>query len=171
MLASRSQSSWLADRLPAICGSATLIMVVSRISMNAASVTVTAISHGFAAGFQFCWLSAIYFGPGCAGVTGAPMPLIRRDRVAKITLRRLAFFHCSIRCRYGLVGSTERPRGSICQSFFFLPSLSLSIMILTGTRCTILTKLPVAFSAGKALKREPDPIWMVSTWPVKLRSG
>src|ERR1700759_2806602 len=39
-------SSLLEDRLPAICGSATLTMVVSRISMNAANVTDTAISQG-----------------------------------------------------------------------------------------------------------------------------
>jgi hypothetical protein len=29
--------------------------------------------------------------------------------------------------------------------------------ILTGTRCTILMKLPVAFSGGKAVNFEPDP--------------
>src|ERR1700742_466125 len=35
-----------------MCGSATLTMVVSRTSMNAASGTTMAISHGFAAGFH-----------------------------------------------------------------------------------------------------------------------
>ena len=39
-------SSLLDDRLPAIWGRATLTIVVSRISMNAASVTATAISQG-----------------------------------------------------------------------------------------------------------------------------
>ena len=34
----------------------------------------------------------------------------------------------------------------------------------TGTRCTILTKLPVAFSAGSRLKAVPLPAWMLSTW-------
>ena len=45
--------------------------------------------------------------------------------------------------------------------------------IFTGTRCTIFTKLPVAFSGGNAVKREPEPSWMLSTWPVscKLRIG
>src|ERR1700742_2776409 len=39
-------SSLLEERLPAMCGSATLTIVVSRISMNAASVTDPAISQG-----------------------------------------------------------------------------------------------------------------------------
>jgi hypothetical protein len=39
-------SSALAERLPAICGSATLAMEVSRTSMNVARVTVTAITQG-----------------------------------------------------------------------------------------------------------------------------
>ena len=43
--------------------------------------------------------------------------------------------------------------------------------IFTGTRCTIFTKLPVAFSAGNAVKREPEPSWMLSTWPVSFRCG
>ena len=30
--------------------------------------------------------------------------------------------------------------------------------ILTGTRCTIFTKLPVAFSGGKAVNFDPDPM-------------
>ena len=43
--------------------------------------------------------------------------------------------------------------------------------IFTGTRCTILTKLPVAFSAGKAENFEPEPCWIESTWPSAFRSG
>src|SRR6266446_1523395 len=39
-------SSALADKLPEMCGSATLAMEVSRTSMNVASVTVTAITQG-----------------------------------------------------------------------------------------------------------------------------
>src|SRR5580704_14836661 len=39
-------SSLLEERLPAMCGNATLTIVVSRTSMKAASVTVTAISQG-----------------------------------------------------------------------------------------------------------------------------
>ena len=45
------------------------------------------------------------------------------------------------------------------------------MMILTGTRRTILTKLPVAFSAGKAEKRAPLPCWMLSTWPCRCSFG
>ncbi len=41
--------------------------------------------------------------------------------------------------------------------------------ILTGTRCTIFTKLPVAFSGGKAVNFEPEPSWMLSTWPFELQ--
>jgi hypothetical protein len=43
----------LTDMVPAMCGSATLTMVVSRISMKATSVTTSAISQGLTAGFQF----------------------------------------------------------------------------------------------------------------------
>jgi hypothetical protein len=39
-------SSALADKLPEMCGSATLAMEVSSTSMNVASVTVTAITQG-----------------------------------------------------------------------------------------------------------------------------
>src|SRR5580704_12502072 len=45
-------SSELAPRLPAICGSATLAMEVSSTSMNVASVTVSATSHGLWLGCQ-----------------------------------------------------------------------------------------------------------------------
>src|SRR4051812_32259946 len=41
-------SLMLAERLPAMCGSATLAMLVSRTSMNVASVTVRATIHGVA---------------------------------------------------------------------------------------------------------------------------
>src|SRR5689334_25367209 len=39
-------SSAPADKFPEMCGSATLAMEVSSTSMNVASVTVTAITHG-----------------------------------------------------------------------------------------------------------------------------
>src|SRR5579862_2142357 len=45
-------SSWPADRLPAMCGRATLAIEVSSTSMNVASVTVTAMIHGLIAGRQ-----------------------------------------------------------------------------------------------------------------------
>src|SRR5579872_765786 len=40
-------SSTLAERLPAMCGSETLATLVSRTSMNVASVTVSAMIQGF----------------------------------------------------------------------------------------------------------------------------
>src|SRR5450759_6546 len=43
--------------------------------------------------------------------------------------------------------------------------LAWSIRILTGMRCTTLTKLPVAFSGGSRLKRLPVAPEMESTWP------
>src|ERR1700730_2303550 len=46
-------SSLLAPIFPAMCGRATLAMLVSRTSMNAPSDTTKAISHGFTLGVQF----------------------------------------------------------------------------------------------------------------------
>src|SRR5512133_3333086 len=43
-------SSTLAERLPAMCGSATLATEVSSTSMNVASITVSAMIHGLMAG-------------------------------------------------------------------------------------------------------------------------
>ncbi len=43
-------SSWVAPRFPAIYGSATTAMDVSKMTMNVASITAIAISHGFALG-------------------------------------------------------------------------------------------------------------------------
>src|SRR5580658_11008936 len=51
-------SSWPAERLPAICGSATLAMLVSSTSMNVASVTVSAMIQGFTAGRQMAWFGS-----------------------------------------------------------------------------------------------------------------
>ena len=65
--------------------------------------------------------------------------------------------HCTL-----TVGSTEIPSGS-----GRFGSRPWSMTILTGTRCTILTKLPVAFWGGKAENLEPLPFWMLSTWPVR----
>ena len=45
-------SSLLAPRSPARCGSATLAMLVSSTSMNAAIATTTAIAQGLNFGFQ-----------------------------------------------------------------------------------------------------------------------
>src|SRR5229473_1951437 len=64
------------------------------------------------------------------------------------------------------VGSTEMPSGNGT-----LESRPLSMTILTGTRWTTLTKLPVAFSGGKAVNFEPEPSWMLSTWPRRSSAG
>ena len=51
--------SLLAPRFPAIYGSATLAMLVSRTSMKAPSATTTAISQGLYLGRQTSWSSVI----------------------------------------------------------------------------------------------------------------
>jgi hypothetical protein len=54
-------SSLLADKLPAICGNGTFPIVVSRISMKAASVTTIATAQGLYLGFHAglpIWLAA-----------------------------------------------------------------------------------------------------------------
>ncbi len=48
----QADSTWLAERFPAMCGKDTLAMEVSSTSMKVASVTVRAISHGLCFGFQ-----------------------------------------------------------------------------------------------------------------------
>ena len=48
-------SSLLAPRLPAMCGNATLAMLVSSTSMKAAMATTTAMSQGLNFGFQGAW--------------------------------------------------------------------------------------------------------------------
>src|SRR5271157_4976102 len=52
-------SSCPAERLPAICGRATLAMEVSSTSMKVARVTVMAMIHGFTAGRQASALSNV----------------------------------------------------------------------------------------------------------------
>src|SRR5487761_1909855 len=49
-LSTQVLSSVPAERLPAMCGSATLAMLVSSTSMNVASVTVSAMTHGLCFG-------------------------------------------------------------------------------------------------------------------------
>src|SRR5271154_154208 len=51
--------SLLAPRLPAMYGRATLAMLVSRTSMNAASATTTAMSQGLNFGLQTSWSMVI----------------------------------------------------------------------------------------------------------------
>ena len=71
-------SSLVADRLPAICGSATLAMEVSITSMNVASITEMAISHGLITGSS----------PGISSQSDAEVT----DKVAQ-TWRRSAIQH------------------------------------------------------------------------------
>ena len=62
-------SSLLAPRSPAICGNATLAMLVSSTSMNAAMATTTAISQGLNFGSQGCGRGGA--GGGSVSVTSA----------------------------------------------------------------------------------------------------
>src|SRR6266545_4591025 len=52
LVSTQVDSSVVAERLPAMCGSETLATEVSRTSMNVASITEAAISQGLKLGFQ-----------------------------------------------------------------------------------------------------------------------
>src|SRR5690348_6386205 len=52
-------SSTLAERLPAMCGSDTLATLVSKTSMNVASITVAAISHGFTSAIGLAYSAVV----------------------------------------------------------------------------------------------------------------
>jgi hypothetical protein len=52
-----------------------------------------------------------------------------------------------------------------------LPSALASSRIFTGTRCTTLTQLPVAFSGGSSEKREPVPALIEFTVPTNTDPG
>src|SRR6187401_2429644 len=67
-------SSIVAERLPAMCGSETLTTVVSSTSMNVANMTATATSHGLTCGWS-------------GSIRGAS-PLGLPDSVARSPLRR-----------------------------------------------------------------------------------
>ncbi len=72
--------------------------------------------------------------------------------------------------RPGEVDGRDRAEGASGSGWF--GSSPLSITIFTGTRWTILTKLPVAFSGRKAREaRAQCPSWMLSTWPFSRRWG
>jgi membrane fusion protein (multidrug efflux system) len=47
----------------------------------------------------------------------------------------------------------------------------LSMTTSTGTRCTILTQFPVAFSTGSSENAVPEPGCTLATWPRTVRSG
>ena len=57
-------SSGVADRLPAMCGRETFATAVSRTSMNVASITETAMSHGLKRGAHSAGLAAGGVGSG-----------------------------------------------------------------------------------------------------------
>ena len=63
-------SSGVADRLPAMWGSETFATAVSRTSMNVASITETAMSHGLKRGAHSAGLAA-----GGAVGSGSARPL------------------------------------------------------------------------------------------------
>src|SRR3954452_9735314 len=65
------------------------------------------------------------------------------------------------------VGTSERPGRSRPSS----GSWSFSSRIFTGTRWTILVKLPVAFSGGRSANSAPDPGARLSRWPLIVTPG
>ena len=138
-------SSLLADSAPAMFGRLTLTIVVSRISMNGASVAAPATSQTLPRGRHV------------ASCQSLMRSRLRRWDGSPGLIRATASARCT-------VGTAERPSGSGRSG-----SMPVSIRIFTGTRWTIFTKLPVAFSGGNAVKREPEPSWMLSTWPVSFR--
>ena len=132
-------SFWLAPRLPAMWLRDTLAMLVSSTSMKVAMDTTTATSQGLTPG-----LAALL------GVLGKDMgfSLSGEVRGRRRGLRSAPAPWAPPTCP-GPAGWSRSP----------------SRVIFTGTRCTTFTKLPVAFSAGMTLKREPVPDWMESTLP------
>src|SRR5271157_4397922 len=108
-------SSCPAERLPAICGSATLAMLVSSTSMNVASVTVRAMIHGLTAGRQ----------------AAASFMVIEAAPIRYLNLG------CELRARSYLIhtfGTTDIPGRS---SWPLISPGSNTIFI--GMRCTTLT--------------------------------
>src|SRR5262249_14996490 len=93
------------------------------------------------------------------GIALARHRTLRRPMVLGLCL---AAGHCQ---RTRTVGSTDMPgpRGQLAGT--------LSSAIFTGTRCTTLTKLPVAFSGGSTPKAWPAPRWIESTCAAILASG
>src|SRR5262249_46437096 len=115
-------------------------MVVSSTSMKLASATTMAISQGLA-----------------AAALGAAKPVgFDRGGTHSSLPRRSASEGWGL---IRTVGTTDMPGPSATSVG------GLSMTILTGTRWTILTQLPVAFWTGSSEKAVPDPGCMLATWP------
>src|SRR5580704_15092919 len=153
-------------------------MLVSSSSMNVAKVNVSPIHHGFTArplgvlvllivGLQFA-VHRSQFAVGEAlerlvsqlGVTSHLSP----SRLPPHLSPRMAGGSGWLGLPPGAVeiptltlGSTDSPAQSRSRR-----SAASSNAILTGTRCTTFTKLPVAFSGGSKVKRPPVPPWKLS---------
>ncbi len=150
-----TQAIWscVADRLPCMCGSATLAMVLSSACRIEASITESVMSPRCgrrrvvgAAVADCARQSAADALRGLARQRGE-----RRIRVSTLILRVDRHLDAQAgaqrRCRVG--------RAGVC----------------TGTRCTTLTQLPVAFSGGSSENCEPVPGLTLTTRALKARPG
>src|SRR4030095_1234759 len=68
--------------------------------------------------------------------------------------------------RIAITGTTDMRGTSRCGAFS--PGSNTSF---TGTRCTTLTKLPVAFSGGSRENTAPEPAWIESTRALNVLPG
>ena len=67
-------SSGVADRLPAMCGRATLATEVSKTSMNVPSITEKAISHGLCRGLHSTGWTGVAGAAGSSGLMTKAAP-------------------------------------------------------------------------------------------------
>src|ERR1700709_1930336 len=93
-----------------------------------------------------CGVQHLHEGGHCDDKRDRPWVMVGRFVFFFVTLARFAHGSCT-------VGSTEMPSGRRRKE----GGSPESIRILIVTRRTILTKLPVAFSAGKAENSAPEP--------------
>jgi hypothetical protein len=80
-------SSTLAERLPAIWGSDTLATLVSKTSMNVASMTVAAMSQGFISGIEPAYSTWLAIGYLARSRKAAPKPSHRKKCTLFVALR------------------------------------------------------------------------------------
>ena len=102
------------------------------------------------------------------GPEGAIEPLriaIPRSGTAPRVEGPVIFYFCAFG-RGSIETTTDMPGRSTC-----LPADSGEIAMRTGTRWTILVKLPVALSGGSRVKTEPVPPAMPLTVPSKTWPG